>query len=376
MNTTHLPTLLNIRLPFKLKVSPSTASIRGGKLGHGGQWGHIQTINIWVWRQALESDLSLWHGGSRATVSTSKVLGSRTSIGRRPCSNLRHRGHIPIFDVGFRGRVIGTNPNNRSLGVAPSTGVGSVHGAWWYRCLGESRASPGNPRAHGERSAGRPSSSPASSGKGRESPGKGRESPGKGRESPGKGRESPDKGRESPDKGRESSGKGRESSGKGRESPDKGRKSPGKGRACSERGRQRGPIQGFDIGFSRPGMIRTRPPNLVACGCDDVALDLKVILAEGKLSGPGASAIGEGSRKCSPNPRVPECEGPLATMGFGTRGRSSADFGPECQNFGCDPVALTENRCPPMQGQSLANDWGVSGGQALTLPEIPQAGLS
>jgi hypothetical protein len=228
-------------------------------------------------------------------------------------------------------------------------------GPGWCRRLGESRASPGNPRAHGERSPGRPSSSPASSGKGRESSGKGRESSGK---------------------GRESSGKGRESSGKGRESSGKGRESSGKGRACSERGRQRGPIQGFHIGFSRPGMIRTRPPNLVACGCDDVALDLKVILAEGKLSGPGASAIGEGSRKCSPNPRVPECEGPLATMGFGIRGRSSADFGPECQNFGCDPVALTENRCPPMQGQSLANDWGVSGGQALTLPEIPQAGLS
>ncbi len=57
-----------------------------------------------------------------------------------------------------------------------------------------------------------------------------------------------------------------------------------KGRACSERGRQRGPIQGFDIGFSRLGMLRPRPPSLMACGCDEVALDLKIILAEGKLS--------------------------------------------------------------------------------------------
>ena len=95
-----------------------------------GQWGHIQTINIWVSRQALESDLSLWHEGSRATVSPSTVLGSRPSIGRRPSSNLRHRGHIQIIDVGFRGRAIGTNPNNRSLGVATGTGVRSVHGAW------------------------------------------------------------------------------------------------------------------------------------------------------------------------------------------------------------------------------------------------------
>ena len=31
-------------------------------------------------------------------------------------------------------------------------------------------------------------------------------------------------------------------------------------------------------------MIHACPPRLMACGCDDVALDLKVILAEGKLS--------------------------------------------------------------------------------------------
>ncbi len=31
-------------------------------------------------------------------------------------------------------------------------------------------------------------------------------------------------------------------------------------------------------------MIRSHPPTLMACGCDEVVLDLKVILAEGKLS--------------------------------------------------------------------------------------------
>lgn len=31
-------------------------------------------------------------------------------------------------------------------------------------------------------------------------------------------------------------------------------------------------------------MIHACPPILMACGCDEVALDLKVILAEGKLS--------------------------------------------------------------------------------------------
>ena len=87
-------------------------------------------------------------------------------------------------------------------------------------------------------------------------------------------------------------------------------------------------------------MIHACPPSLMACGCDEVALDLKVILSEGKLPEAAASPIAEGGRKCAPNPRVPECESPLATMGFGIRGRSSADFGPETQSLGCDPVDL------------------------------------
>ncbi len=61
------------------------------------------------------------------------------------------------------------------------------------------------------------------------------------------------------------------------------------------------------------------PPSLLACGCDEVALDPKVILAEGKLSGPPASPIAEGGRTCLPGPMAPECEGPPATMGFGIR---------------------------------------------------------
>ena len=93
-------------------------------------------------------------------------------------------------------------------------------------------------------------------------------------------------------------------------------------------------------------MIHACPPSLMACGCDEVALDLKVILSEGKLPEAAASPIAEGGRKCAPNPRVPECERPLATMGFGIRGRASADFGIECQSFGCDAVAFPLHGLP------------------------------
>ncbi len=85
-------------------------------------------------------------------------------------------------------------------------GVESVPLAWVCWSLDSSRVSSGNYRSHGERSTGRLSSSPAS---------------------------------------------------------------PDKGRACSDEGRQRGPMQGFDLGFRGQGMIRNHSPNHMASGCDD-----------------------------------------------------------------------------------------------------------
>jgi len=90
--------------------------------------------------------------------------------------------------------------------VEAGAGVESVPLAWVCWSLDSSRVSSGNYRSHGERSTGRLSSSPAS---------------------------------------------------------------PDKGRACSDEGRQRGPMQGFDIGFRGQGMIRHHSPNHMASGCDD-----------------------------------------------------------------------------------------------------------
>ena len=124
---------------------------------------------------------------------------------------------------------MGSHLNIKHLGREAGAVVEAFHVALGSRRLVPSRTSAGNLPAHGERSPGRPSSSPAVS---------------------------------------------------------------GNGRASSDKGRQRGPIEGFGIGFRRPGMIPTRLPSLVACGFDVVALDPKVILAEGKLSEAGTCKAG------------------------------------------------------------------------------------
>jgi len=72
------------------------------------------------------------------------------------------RGKMPLP----RG-AMGSHLNIEYLGVEAGAVVKAVQVALGWRSLGPSRASSGNPRAQGERSPGRPSSSPASSDKGR-----------------------------------------------------------------------------------------------------------------------------------------------------------------------------------------------------------------
>jgi len=63
--------------------------------------------------------------------------------------------------------AMGSHLNIEFLGVEAGAGVESAHLALGWRSLGSPQAASDNPREHGERSPGRPSSSPASSDKGR-----------------------------------------------------------------------------------------------------------------------------------------------------------------------------------------------------------------